>query len=249
MNKKFLVFHFLLICILLSSCATKLMGAREQKEYTIALKDGDLERVQNIYKEFGKSVLNNYGIEGIQVLNPLEVAVFGHSFEVADFLIKKGADVNAISPQTDQNIILTFVYQEDIEAIKYLISKGARIKGLVPPITTAITYSNNLELIKLLNNTDFDINEKDRSGFSAKYIASDNGNLDAIKYLLSIGADINIKNNDDDTPLLIALANGHVEIAEYLISQGADISIKDSDGLDALWFANELNLKVEGLNR
>ena len=67
--------------------------------------------------------------------------------------------------------------------------------------------------------------------------------------MLSIGADINIKNNDDDTPLLIALANGHVEIAEYLISQGADISIKDSDGLDALWFANELNLKVEGLNR
>ena len=75
MNTKFLVFHFLLICILLCSCATKLMGAREQKEYTIALKDGDLERVQNIYKEFGKSVLNNYGIEGIQVLNPLESQV------------------------------------------------------------------------------------------------------------------------------------------------------------------------------
>ena len=59
MNKKFLVFHFLLICIFLSSCAMRLMGARQQKEYTIALKNGDLERVQNIYKEFGKRIVYN----------------------------------------------------------------------------------------------------------------------------------------------------------------------------------------------
>lgn len=248
MKKKILVFIFFTSIILLCSCSRKLMGMTEQKSYTIALKDGDLEYVQTIYNEFGKSVLNNYGIEGIQVLNPLEVAVFSHSFDVADFLIKKGADVNAISPTTKQNIIITFVYQEDIESLKYLISKGARIKGLIPPITTAITYSNNIELIKLLNNTDFNINEKDHYGFTALYIASNNGNLEAIKYLLSIGAEINIKNNDNDTPLLIALANGYVEVAEYLIEQGADITIKDNDGLDAKWFANELNLSIKGLN-
>ncbi len=251
---KKILFGILLMALtlLFYSCNTfpkKWMGMEEQRSYTIALRDGNLEKVKQYYKEYGKNyVLYNYGFEGAWEYNALEVALLGHSYEVADFLIEKGADVNGISPSGKNNIIFTFVYLEDIEAVKYLMEKGACVKGLTPPITTLIAYSNNIEFIKLINNKDFDIEEKDESGYSALFVASGNGNLEAVKHLLNLGADVNILNNTNDTPLIIALGQNHVDVAEYLIENNADISIKDKEGLDALWFANELEIKVKGLN-
>lgn len=242
-----ILLQLIILGVFFSSCRKPYPSPDEMKNYTMFIQNGDLDNVKKYYKKFGKGFLDTYG-PGYYHFNPLEIAIFFHHYDIADFLISKGADVNGISPNSEKNIILTFVYGEDIEAVKYMIEKNAQIRNLNPSINTQIAFSDNLELIKLLGNEIKDVNESDEEGYTALHILCFTGNLKAVKYLIEQNAEINCKTEDCKTPLITAVSHNHPEVAEYLISQGADISIIDSEGHDALWFANELGLKIKGLN-
>ena len=105
-----------------------------------------------------------------------------------------------------------------------------------------------MELIKLMADGAIDINEKDEDGETPLYTACGYGNLQVVKYLVEHGADINSRTNENATPFLISVCRGNIEVAEYLILQGADTTVADSEGYDALWCANELGIRIKGLN-
>lgn len=234
-------------CIITLGCRKSYPTPEDMKNYTIYIQNGDLENVKNYYKKFGKGFLNTYG-SGLYSINPLEYALYFKKYDIADFFIENGADVNGLSPTTGKPIIFTGIYNNDIEFVKYLIDKKAKLVGFSYPLITSAVFENNLKMTELiLENTNF-IDEQDENGYTALYIASGNGNMEIVKFLIEHGANINLVDNSNSTPLSIAVMNEHIQVAEYLIEHGADTSIKDNEGLDALWFANELGLTVKGLN-
>ncbi|QOS41079.1 ankyrin repeat domain-containing protein [Treponema rectale] len=238
----------LLAVFSLVSCNRKMSVTYDVDEYRVSLLEGNLKTVELYYRKFGKIALEDFGYEKLKMYNPLEVALVGKNYDIADFLIAKGTDVNAKTPSGLGNIIHTFAYREEPENIQYLISKGAQTKNLNPPLGIIICSSSNMELIKLMADGAIDINEKDEDGETPLYTACGYGNLQVVKFLVEHGADINSRTNENATPFLISVCRGNIEVAEYLILQGADTTVADLEGYDALWCANELGIRIKGLN-
>lgn len=237
----------IILGIIFTSCRSPYPSDEEMKNYTLFIQNGDLKNVKKYYRKFGKGFLDTYGPWNCYI-NPLEYALCYKQYDIADFLISKGADVNGISPSTKKEIIFSGVFSEDCEFVRYLINKKAKTTEFETPLITYAAFLNNLPMVELILDSTHLVDEKDMDGYSALFIAAGNGYFEIVKYLLEHGANINSTMTLNDTPLITAIMNEHIEVAEYLISQGADISIIDSEGHDALWFANELGLKVKGLN-
>lgn len=242
-----ILLQIIILGVFFTSCRRPFPSDEEMANYTLFIQKGDLENVKKYYRKFGKGFLNTYGPWNCYI-NPLELAIYYHHYDIADFLISKGADVNGISPSTNREIIFTGIYRDDYDFVKYLIGKKAKTTDFDYPLITSAAFQNNLPMVELILEATLLVDEKDIEGFSALSIAAGNGYLEIVKYLLEHGANINSTMTLNDTPLITAIMNEHIEVAEYLISQGADISIIDSEGHDALWFANELGLKIKGLN-
>jgi ankyrin repeat protein/predicted nucleotidyltransferase len=94
-----------------------------------------------------------------------------------------------------------------------------------------------LNLIKLTNCRNVDINQADKNGSTALLVATYNGHKEIVELLLEKGADIEAKSNKGNTALLFAAFNGHKEIVELLLEKGADIEAKNNNGDTALLWA------------
>ena len=77
-------------------------------------------------------------------------------------------------------------------------------------------YEGLVTLVEVLNDTDFEIKDKEKALIWAAY----RGYLGTIKYLVEHGADIH---TDNDYALRWAAFDGYLEIVKYLVERGADI--------------------------
>ena len=152
--------------------------------------------------------------------------------ETVQFLVDKGADVNA-KCNNGSTALGIAVGHEDIEIVKFLISKGADVN--VMPKHGAFTMLHiaaakaNIEIIELLVSAGADVNAANTSGYTplhwttAPYMYMSDGtvqyaDVEIAKFLVSAGADVHAKNNDGKTPLDTAKENGHTVAVEYLSS-------------------------------
>lgn len=111
-------------------------------------------------------------------------------------LIKKGADVNAGGPATDQ----------------------------VPAGCTALMLAaarNQQDVVRLLLSSGANPNQADEGGGTALIYASWKGHLDIVRILLEAGADVNATTRDGRTSIIVAKSSGHEEVAKLLKSYGA----------------------------
>jgi uncharacterized protein len=99
------------------------------------------------------------------------------------------------------------------------------------PLIWAVLFENK-EIVELLINHGFDVNEHRSCCEAILMIAVTTGNLDIVKILVDNGANINQQDAiGGASALQYACDEGHVDIVEYLIKMRADINGNDGGPL------------------
>ncbi len=228
---------FLKKTIIIITCAVCLLVLPlASAEIHEAAHSGNLERVKTLLEgqpELLEARADNGG-------TPLHYAAYGMQIEVMDFLLKKGADINAKDNEGDTPLVWVVANGKKDSAV-YLLEKGADINSTnqngVTPLIISITRRQPA-IMTLLLEQGADPTLRNISDFSPLRISVLFGNLDAVKQLLSHGADPSEKYEEGTTALHIACTEGQSQIAEWLIEKGADISIRDSSGYSPFYLAS-----------
>jgi len=103
-----------------------------------------------------------------------------------DKALNKGVNVD--------ELLMKFVGNDDLAAVKYLFSKGADVKA------------------------------EDRKGLAALHVAASKASVDMAKLLISKGAKVNSKIGRGETPLHYAAQSNNTAVAKYLLSKGAKVN-------------------------
>ncbi|CAC5385999.1 unnamed protein product [Mytilus coruscus] len=199
-----------------------------------------------------------YGYKSVTV-NPSNL-----NLNVAEMLIKCGADVNATTSEGTTPLMFACSGNES-ELINMLIDKGANINMVDKKWMTALHISSiasnyNVVNILLAHGSIPDTEDKDgntplhflcgqqlihgNESFTVLHsvlmhsVLEDGDNcLEAIKLLIDKGANINHSNKFGHTPLYVASMFDSLKRIKLLIENGADISKKDNSGRSVLFAA------------
>jgi ankyrin repeat protein len=128
--------------------------------------------------------VNMYADDGF---TPLGLACYFGQFEVARYLVLKGADVNLPS------------------------NNGFRVF----PIHSAVAGNYN-NIVRMLIENGAQVNVKQQAGATPLHSAAQNGNLELLILLLENGAETNIRMEGGKLPTDLAREKGFEEIAEIL---------------------------------
>jgi ankyrin repeat protein len=149
---------------------------------------GQLQRVKQ-FVEKEPALAKCYSPDGFPVF--ALAAVFGHK-EVAEYLLERGAEVNAAATNgTGYNALTGAVASGHTLIVSWLLANGA------------------------------EANYRYGAGYSPLLTAAANGHLGIVSILLASGADLQAKTNDGKTALSFAHERGHAEVAEFLRIHGA----------------------------
>jgi ankyrin repeat protein len=209
-------------------------GAYSQFEFLQAVYKGDLARVEALLssgcspntRQIETPITHSAGDTA------LVIAAFRNHTQVAELLIRSGADVNeggyiGRTPLLKANSLA----MTDI-----LIRAGADVNKSDQTGRTPLMVAG-LEEAKLLLGIGVDVNAKDSYGVSALMYAAQAGDCETVKLLISHGADINATSKDGWTALISAASFQDPCTAEALSSSGADPNSQTAEGDTALMHA------------
>jgi ankyrin repeat protein len=187
---------------------------------------GDLARVKG-FLEDGVGV----NTQDVYSVTPLHAAALGGQKEVAEFLLSKGALVNADSAVPSVTTPLhCAALAGSREVAELLIRKGAEIDakdtaGMTP--LYAATNGRNTDTARLLIAQGADVNAKHEGGWTPLHLAAHYGVKDLVLLLLDHGADMNAQSANGMMPSEFAAQQGHEDVVRLLIDKGADLSNRD----------------------
>jgi ankyrin repeat protein len=146
-------------------------------------------KINNVIRLLAREpeLVNKYADDGFQ---PLGLACFFGHYDVAEYLIKAGANVNSKS------------------------NNGLK----AAPIESAAAGKHK-KIVKLLLDHSADPNIREQGGYTPLHAAAQNGDEDTIRILLYGGADLTLKSNDGKTALDLAMEAGH-DKATLLLGEG-----------------------------
>ena len=164
----------------------------------------------------------------------LMMALMRERFQVADYLIDQGADVNHKRPaqhtpdrSRGQTPLWWAANHGHMALAKKLIDSGADVNtpdhhGGTPLTTSA--SSGHLDMVKFLVESGADVHAQIYDGRKAFNLAVTNGRKRVAEYLLMVGNEPNETGSSGYTPLMIAVENNFMDLAKLLIKQGADVN-------------------------
>ncbi|KAJ6660550.1 hypothetical protein lerEdw1_017547 [Lerista edwardsae] len=149
----------------------------------------------------------------------LTLACCGGFLEVADFLIKAGADIE-LGCSTP---LMEAAQEGHLELVKYLLAAGANAHATTATGDTALTYAcenGHTDVADVLLQADADLNKE-----LIIFLHS------VLFYCSCEGANVNRTTaNNDHTVLSLACAGGHLAVVELLLAHGADPTHRLKDG-------------------
>ena len=144
---------------------------------------GDLMEVKNTLKT-QTELLNQFSADGYQALG---LAAFFGQGEVADYLIKEGADVNTPS----------------------------RNPMAVCPLHSSVA-ARHMRISELLLEAGADANAVQKDGYTPLHAAAGNGQIEMVQLLLCFGAKKDVHLDDGHTPLDLAREKEYGEVLALL---------------------------------
>ncbi|NFG61377.1 ankyrin repeat domain-containing protein [Clostridium sp. CMCC3677] len=204
-----------------------LFGSRPKPISTI-IEEGNLDELKAFIKNVGnvnakcddKSLLN-FAIDNCE----------NNYFEVIEFLINNGADINSHQSYFKETPLHRICARTTpkIEIVKLLLDRGAEVNseniaGKTPIFCCSFSYS--IELLNLLVKYGADIKHTDKYKNTLLHNDYLNCNTetfeDFLKILISLGLNINSKNNAGHTPLYLCQNDS---IKDILIKYGGKIRL------------------------
>ena len=163
------------------------------------------------------------------------------------FLSESGA-VFDFNKESRQLLLLRAIKQNDLETVKFLLSKKAKADKPtygIYPISMAAEYASGA-IIRLLIKHGADPDQKNTKGSTPLMLAS-SSNYDGVIALVENGADINYSTEDGVAALHLAILKNQIETTQYLLDHEADPNVKNPDGTPLIWLATETGNRI-GLN-
>lgn len=161
-----------------------------------------------------------------------------------------------LSAEEKNELLFTIIQHKDLNIFTRSIINNNNLKSYLDTKTNTnlnklIIYASladNKEIIKLLIENNFNINEQTSNGWTPLMFASKLNSVEIAKNLIKKNANLNLQNQDGLTALMIAAKLNNIEIVQLLIDNGADINIKDNLEQTALSYSiKEKNLDVNKL--
>lgn len=176
-----------------------------------AAQEQNLKAIQNIVNwGVDPCLLNSDG------LTALDISLDNHFFEISDWLIENG---ETLEPRPNGFNSLDYpAMHDDTVAMKYLISKGAKINGSsgrASPLVWA-TQEHQLNAVKVLLRAGASPYLKDGEAHSAIEIASADGAMSLLSELIAVGPNSDVDRDSLRNALDLALLYDQLEAAEIL---------------------------------
>jgi ankyrin repeat protein len=171
----------------------------------------------------------------------LTFAELGPDPSVAQFLLTRGADVNA--RRLDGITVLMLAARNGhTEIARELLARKANLQARDNDGATALIYaarSGRTETARFLLDQGSVVDAVDHQGWTALMAAAANGQADCVRLLLERGANANARDHQGWTALMIAAADGdYPEVVRVLLDRGADPRLADPRHRTALALAS-----------
>jgi ankyrin repeat protein len=160
-------------------------------------------------------------------MTPLHWATYHDDLEIAQLLIRAGADVKAMNRYgvtplslacTNGNAVLVDVL------LKAGADPNASLPGGETPLMTA-ARTGNIAAVKALVNHGANVEAKDdRRGQTALMWAAAEGHATVVQALIDGDADFKLRVPSGFSPLMFAARGGHTEVVRVLLKAGADVN-------------------------
>ena len=125
-----------------------------------------------------------------------------------------------------------------ITCVTLLLEHGAdpNMRNIIADNTALIlaVETGSSEIVRLLINSQCNVNAVTTTGKSALHEAADRGYLDICELLIPCGAYVDMQTSEGDTPLMLATRNGHSNVASYLLDLKCDVHLVNNKHETAL---------------
>jgi ankyrin repeat protein len=198
---------------------------------------GDIDKVRSILEKG-----TNVDVRDKAGHTSLFYAASAGQLHVIEFLISKGADVNAKDNRGGE---MPLFYAGDAgwkKVVELLIVKGADINArgdLGGSALESAAWLGRGDVAELLITKGADVNIRDDWGYIPLHAAACTGLVEIAERLIAKGNDINAKTEWGETPLQSAMWDSQIQMVKFLISKGADVNAQDSAGQTPLHKAAE----------
>lgn len=233
-----------LVLLSLSFLVLPLFAQEEQSagtKFAVAIEDGNLDAVRALVETDGNAVDTPIDYDEHHI-TPLIKAAWDGELPIVEYLISKGANVNAQANDTKETALLNAVSREHTGVVKALLAAKADVSlrnAYDFNAFTSAVAAGNQEIAGLLLDAGSKINEG-TSGLTPLAFAASGGNSEMMRFLVSRGADVNhgVKSGGQ-TALITAILTAQVESVKTLIELKADVNAKMKDGTTPLKLAKK----------
>lgn len=202
-----------------------------------AAKAGDLQKVQALITADPDAV----NLKDGSGRTPLHWAARNDHLGVVEFLLNRGADVQAVDNLGYTALYYSVWLGRKIEITERLISRGSDVnfnKGGVPLLFLA-SREGKEEIAAMLIAHRAKVNEPDIVGKTPLHIAVEGRHQNIVELLLNNGASLLAKDMLGRTPLHQSSIEGYLKITELLLAGGARANEKDKAGKTPLDYARK----------
>ncbi|XP_059488664.1 uncharacterized protein LOC132204279 [Neocloeon triangulifer] len=187
--------------------------------------------------------------KGKQGRTSLHLAASNGFVEIAEILLKKGANVNKTEEDLNATPLLLAAEHASVEMCKLLVENHAEKCAKDKHKNNAMHYAakkGKLDNVSYLYDLGtFSIEEKGRFERTALHLAAMEGYVDIAKFLIKKGAQIDACDSKNSTPLIWATKKKHSDMCRFLLKNKADINRENNESKSARMIAMEMNFPIE----
>lgn len=178
-----------------------------------AVQKGDLSGVINFVSQDPKIIDTRDNTH----MTPLMVAIYNEHYEIAEYLILQGADVNAISDYLGSAVVHFAAEKSNLQFMEFLITNGANIHVCNTlnnySVLSYAILTNQEEMLKMLMGLKVNPSTvSSDSGDTLMHLAAAKNNTSIVQLLLEAGFSPDQKNFDKETVLQYTVSKLNEEV-------------------------------------